>query len=78
MANELPKDVQDLADAVAALPIESRSRLSVLMERVVDSTKRRRRILNIVQESLSQLRLDVKYLIFDLESTRRERDAARS
>jgi hypothetical protein len=28
-----------------------------------------------VQEALSQLRLDMKYLLFDLEATRRERDA---
>jgi nitric oxide reductase activation protein len=43
----------------------------------MDSTKRRRRILNLVQEALSQLRLDMKYLVFDLEATRRERDALR-
>jgi hypothetical protein len=72
---ELPKDVADLASAVAALPPEHRSRLEPLMFRVVDSTKRRRRILNLVQEALSQLRLDMKYLVFDLEATRRERDA---
>jgi hypothetical protein len=72
---ELPKDVADLAAAVAALPGEYRSRLETLMYRVVDSTKRRRRILNLVQEALSQLRLDMKYLVFDLEATRRERDA---
>ncbi|MEX2175821.1 MAG: transcriptional regulator [Pirellulaceae bacterium] len=74
---ELPKDVADLAAAVAALPAEHRSRLEPLMFRVVDSTKRRRRILNLVQEALSQLRLDMKYLVFDLEATRRERDALR-
>ena len=72
---ELPKDVADLAAAVASLPAEVRSRLEPLMFRVVDSTKRRRRILNLVQEALSQLRLDMKYLVFDLEATRRERDA---
>jgi hypothetical protein len=72
---ELPKDVADLAAAVGSLPAEYRSRLETLMYRVVDSTKRRRRILNLVQEALSQLRLDMKYLVFDLEATRRERDA---
>ena len=74
---DLPKDVADLAAAVASLPAEHRSRLEPLMFRVVDSTKRRRRILNLVQEALSQLRLDMKYLVFDLEATRRERDALR-
>ena len=76
-ADELPKDVADLADAVAALPAEHRSRIEPLVARVIDSTKRRRRILNLVQEALSQLRLDMKYLVFDLEATRRERDALR-
>ena len=74
---QLPKDVADLAAAVATLPADQRSRLEPLMYRVVDSTKRRRRILNLVQEALSQLRLDMKYLVFDLEATRRERDALR-
>lgn len=74
---EMPKDVAELAAAVANLPAEHRSRIEPLMFRVVDSTKRRRRILNLVQEALSQLRLDMKYLVFDLEATRRERDALR-
>jgi hypothetical protein len=45
------------------------------LDRVIESTKRRRRILTLVQDALSQLRLDMKYLMFDLEATRRERDA---
>jgi hypothetical protein len=75
--DELPKDVADLAAALARLPVEHRSRIEPLLFRVIDSTKRRRRILNLVQEALSQLRLDMKYLVFDLEATRRERDALR-
>ena len=39
--------------------------------------KRRRRILSLVQDALGQLRLDMKYLMFDLEATRRERDEYR-
>jgi hypothetical protein len=74
---ELPKDVADLAAAISGLPAEWRSRLEPLMFRVVESTKRRRRILHLVQEALGQLRLDMKYLVFDLEATRRERDALR-
>lgn len=73
--DELPKDVQDLMQAISLLPTEHRARLEPMMARVVDSTRRRRRILNLVQEALSQLRLDMKYLVFDLEATRRERDA---
>ena len=43
----------------------------------MESTRRRRRILSLVQDALSQLRLDMKYLVFDLEATRRERDTFR-
>lgn len=72
---ELPKDVAELAAAIDALP--NAGDLKQLMARVVDSSKRRRRILMLVQEALSQLRLDMKYLVFDLEATRRERDELR-
>lgn len=34
----------------------------------------RNRILSVVRDMISQLRLDMKYLMFDLEATRRERD----
>ncbi len=74
---ELPQDLIDLLSAVAELPAEVRPRLDVLLTRVVDSTKRRRKIMNLVQDALSQLRLDMKYLLFDLEATRRERDEYR-
>ena len=72
---ELPLDVAELAECVTRLPAEFRTKLEPLVARVVESTKRRRRILSLVQDALSQLRLDMKYLVFDLEATRRERDA---
>jgi hypothetical protein len=71
---ELPADLQRLVTAVQALPDEQSSEVAAALERVVESTKRRRRILTLVQDALSQLRLDMKYLMFDLEATRRERD----
>jgi hypothetical protein len=49
--------------------------LNSALEQVIESTRRRRRILSLVQDALGQLRLDMKYLMFDLEATRRERDA---
>jgi len=73
-AAELPKEIIELAAAIGQLPAEVRQEVDLIMARVVDSTKRRRRILNLVQDALSQLRLDMKYMMFDLEATRRERD----
>jgi hypothetical protein len=71
---EVPVELAELAAAVAALPPDARSRIEPLVSRVVEITGRRRRILSLVQDALSQLRLDMKYLVFDLEATRRERD----
>lgn len=70
----IPADLQLLANAIAGLPETHASGLAPLIDAVVESTKRRRRILTLVQDALGQLRLDMKYLMFDLEATRRERD----
>jgi hypothetical protein len=71
---ELPADILRLATVIRALPDDVTREVLPALERVVESTKRRRRILSLVQDALSQLRLDMKYLMFDLEATRRERD----
>lgn len=73
-ADELPRDIEELGEAIRNLIPEQRQLLEPIYARVVESTRRRRRILNLVQDALSQLRLDMKYLVFDLEATRRERD----
>jgi hypothetical protein len=75
--DELPKDLMELVAAVESLPAPFRTQLEPLTARVMESTRRRRRILLLVQEALGQLRLDMKYLVFDLEATRRERDTYR-
>ena len=71
---EIPADLLELTAAIQALPIEHRVAPLPALRRVTDSSVRRRRILTLVQEALGQLRLDMKYLVFDLEATRRERD----
>ena len=73
-AETLPADLVELNSLIAALPAEQRHEIDPVLTRVIESTKRRRRILSLVQDALSQLRLDMKYLVFDLEATRRERD----
>jgi hypothetical protein len=73
-AEELPADLQRLAVQIRLLPEHQSRELNTALEQVIESTWRRRRILSLVQDALSQLRLDMKYLMFDLEATRRERD----
>lgn len=72
--DELPADLVELIAVIEKLPDTHRQTVEQAFSRVIESTRRRRRILTLVQDALSQLRLDMKYLMFDLEATRRERD----
>lgn len=72
--SDIPTDMLELIERIEALPLEHRVGLLPALRRVTESSIRRRRILTLVQEALGQLRLDMKYLVFDLEATRRERD----
>jgi hypothetical protein len=75
--DDIPREILELADAINLLPEASRQKVEPFLARVIESTRRRRRILSLVQDALGQLRLDMKYLAFDLEATRRERDEYR-
>ncbi|MBX3417764.1 MAG: transcriptional regulator [Pirellulaceae bacterium] len=75
--DQLPNDLMDLIHAIDKLPAEIQAQVRNPLERVIDYTRRRRRILDLIQEALGQLRLDMKYLMFDLDATKRERDAYR-
>lgn len=77
-SEEVPADVRQLAEFIHALPENYSEQILPVLDRVLESTKRRRRILTLVQDALGQLRLDMKYLMFDLEATRRERDEYKS
>lgn len=71
---QLPVAITELRDSILGLPDLQRAHLTPKMDAVVDDVKRRRRIMQLIQDALGQLRLDMKYLMFDLEATRRERD----
>lgn len=73
--NDTPSELADLQKVIEQLPPTQRLTIHPAFQRVVESTNRRRKILQLVQDSIGQLRLDMKYLVFDLEATRRERDA---
>lgn len=75
--DDIPPELEELGRQVAALTGPRRQELIGAYDKVVESIRRRRRILALVQEALSQLRLDIKYLMFDLEATRAERDELR-
>ena len=72
--DEVPRELAELGKRIAESSDPTRAELEMAYQRVLDSVRRHRRILTLVQEALSQLRLDIKYLMFDLEVTRQERD----
>lgn len=72
--DEQPRELLELGRLISELPEAQFRRLESAFHQVAECVTRRRRILTLVQEALAQLRLDIKYLMFDLEVTRQERD----
>ena len=74
------QEVHELAELlrlVDSLPVKNRPDFYKVLDRLAACLERRQRMLGYVQDSLNQMSLDLKYLIFDLEATRRERDEYR-
>ncbi|MDR1924466.1 MAG: hypothetical protein LBQ66_08825 [Planctomycetaceae bacterium] len=66
--------IAQLLSLVEGLPESYRVEFYSVIGKIVDGMERRQIILGKLHESLSQMSLDLKYLVFDLEATRRERD----
>lgn len=72
--SQLPRDLVDLRNHLDQLPLYWRERLVPLCDRVGHYARLQNRLVRIAQDAVDQLQLDVKYLTFDVEATRRERD----
>jgi hypothetical protein len=75
--DELPPEVAELRAQVDLLPHASRDKLASLCDRLAHFLQLQARLLRIAQDAIDQLHLDNRYLNFDVEATRRERDALR-
>ena len=64
--------LSELLGRIDQLPQDQRDQLEQLAEQARDRRTRIQTSLSELQESLDYLRLSVKYLVFDLEATRRE------
>ena len=62
----------ELSDQIEQLPGDERERLRKLVDDTRERHTRLRATITQLQDSLDHLRLSVKYLVFDLEATRRE------
>jgi phosphoglycerate-specific signal transduction histidine kinase len=72
--DHVPQELTEIHAHVAKLPLPAREKLQALCDRLAQYTRLQQRLVQIAQDAVDQLQLDVKYLTFDLEVTRRERD----
>jgi hypothetical protein len=70
-------ELKELVRLVDGLPPEHRAVFYKTLDQLAAGLEHRQQMLGYVQDSLNQVSLDLKYLIFDLEATRRERDEYR-
>lgn len=73
----LPRELDELLRAIDRLPATMRGQLAPLCQGIAEWSQRQNRLVQAAQEAVNQLRLDIKCLRFDLDMTRRERDAIR-
>jgi hypothetical protein len=69
---EFEQKLGELMGQIASLPESERGELTQLAEETRSRHDRMRKTIGELQDSLDYLRLSVKYLVFDLEATRRE------
>lgn len=70
--NTFQKKLAELVKEIGNLPEEDREKLETLASQTKERHAKLRQTVTSLQESLDYLRLSVKYLLFDLEATRRE------
>lgn len=64
--------LNEIIKEMDALPAPQRDKLIMLAKKTRESHKQLREKVHELQQSLDYLRVSIKYLIFDLEATRRE------
>ena len=72
----LPRELNDLRKEVEALPRSIRDRMLPLCDKVCHFIHLQGRLFELAQDTVDRLQLDIKYLLFDLDCTRSERDEA--
>lgn len=71
------KKLKELVDEISTVPGPKKDKLVALIRQTNDCHKKLRKGVDTLQESLDYLRVSVKYLLFDLEATRRENTGLR-
>ncbi len=71
------KKLGELVQEIGTLPAGERAKLEALAEETKERHKKLKQTVSSLQDSIDYLRLSIKYLLFDLEATRRENNYLR-
>lgn len=66
------KKLSELVHEIGNLPDDERAKFETLAQQAKDRHEKLRKTVSSLQDSIDYLRLSIKYLLFDLEATRRE------
>jgi chromosome segregation ATPase len=67
----------ELVAEIGTLPEDERRKLELLAQETKERHRQLKETVSNLQESIDFLRLSIKYLLFDLEATRRENNQLR-
>lgn len=71
------KKLAELVHEIGNIPEEDRAKLQTLAAQTKDRHEKLKQTVTSLQDSIDYLRLSIKYLLFDLEATRRENNYLR-
>lgn len=71
------KKLADLVREIGNIPEEDRAKVEALGAQTKERHEKLHQTVNSLQASIDYLRLSIKYLLFDLEATRRENNQLR-
>jgi len=69
---EFQSKLGQMLDQISDLPADQKERLTGLADEARERHARMKKTVSDLQDSLDYLRLSIKYIMFDLEATRRE------
>ncbi len=78
VGDQVPLELIELKERIAAQPAEIRAELEPLVEDAMEHARFRGRAMGLARAALERFRLDLAMLEFDLEVTRREREALKA
>ena len=74
---EFQTKLAELMGEISTLPATERQKLEKMANETRQRHEQLKKTVDSLQESLDYLRLSIKYLVFDLEATRRENEYLR-